>query len=384
MVKKKKIEALTSLRFLVAIHVILFHNISFFDGVPIPLWNFIQHGYIGVSFFFVLSGFILTYNYIDLFDSNQFNSLAFFRSRFLRIYPAYLTALIFSLPLFLYFLLKTLPIFLFFLKSIFVTVLSMALLQSWIPQALGSLNAPGWSVSTEAFLYFSFPFILPKLIEFTRSTLLLMLIGLICWILSLIPPFISSLEFDAITGDLLLPSMQSPYPVWRTFFSSFPVFHLPQFIIGILGAVFLKFRSKISLNITNNNININLLVLAILIILAIIYCTQIIPGRLLNNGLLSPFFALLLFLLSLEKSFLNRILSAKTLIVLGEASYFIYIFQEPIRSWIKLVLSKLNLTFTPSIFLFYLCILCIFSVFFVPFDNRLRSLLKLYFKENEK
>ncbi|TPI24331.1 acyltransferase [Mesorhizobium sp. B3-1-6] len=55
---------LTSLRFFAALYVLAFHSADN-DGAPPPIANFVQNGYFGVSFFFLLSGFTLTRSYFD-------------------------------------------------------------------------------------------------------------------------------------------------------------------------------------------------------------------------------------------------------------------------------------------------------------------------------
>ncbi len=84
---RPRLPALTSVRFLAAFHVALFH-MNEIGVITRPRWLkvFAGIGYVGVSFFFVLSGFILVYTYagrsIVLRD--------FWQTRVARIYPAYL------------------------------------------------------------------------------------------------------------------------------------------------------------------------------------------------------------------------------------------------------------------------------------------------------
>ncbi len=55
----------------------------------IPYGNFFNFGFVGVDFFFVLSGFIITYVHFDDLKSHGINSWKFFKKRFIRIYPIY-------------------------------------------------------------------------------------------------------------------------------------------------------------------------------------------------------------------------------------------------------------------------------------------------------
>ncbi len=61
---RPRLPALTSLRFLAAFHVVIFH-FQAMQVFPGPPWfqKLSSIGYVGVSFFFVLSGFILVYTY---------------------------------------------------------------------------------------------------------------------------------------------------------------------------------------------------------------------------------------------------------------------------------------------------------------------------------
>jgi peptidoglycan/LPS O-acetylase OafA/YrhL len=138
---RPKLDALTGLRFLAAALIVVHHSTAL--RIPIPLWSF-GHG---VSFFFVLSGFILAYVYPRLEDAGAIKQFLVLRAA--RIWPAhvttlFLTAFAFSLPL---------------LTWQFVANITM--LQGWIPSEpwYFSYNAPSWSISTEFGFYLAFPFL---------------------------------------------------------------------------------------------------------------------------------------------------------------------------------------------------------------------------------
>ena len=83
------LKALTSARFFAALHVALYHLIH-----PFKIWGIfapvMSAGYTGVSFFFVLSGFILTYAHGTEYEAGRGNAQKFWIARFARIYPVYL------------------------------------------------------------------------------------------------------------------------------------------------------------------------------------------------------------------------------------------------------------------------------------------------------
>ena len=93
-----RLEGLTSLRFLAALQVILFHLKveRIVSGGPWWYQNFAGIGYIGVNFFFVLSGFILVYTYA----ANHVDPGRFWKARFARVYPAYILSLAVTAPFF--------------------------------------------------------------------------------------------------------------------------------------------------------------------------------------------------------------------------------------------------------------------------------------------
>src|SRR5438270_13969844 len=100
---RPRLPALTSLRFFAALHVMFFHlyamRVTDWTGWRRQISSI---GYVGVSFFFVLSGFILVYTYAD----RPISAVEFWRARFARIYPSYLFSLVFTAPFFFYVMLK--------------------------------------------------------------------------------------------------------------------------------------------------------------------------------------------------------------------------------------------------------------------------------------
>jgi len=231
---RPRLPALTSLRFLAAFHVALFHmnEIGVLQGPP-WLKVFAGIGYVGVSFFFVLSGFILVYTYagrnIVLRD--------FWQTRFARIYPAYLFALLLTSPFWIIGALKMhVPFFAFGERHFALTsALVVLLLQSWVPGAALSWNAVSWSLSVEALFYLIFPFVLLRFGKFSRKVLWTTIP--VCWLAGL-----------AISGGFLaMRPAGAPYVSsadWSAavnFVKFFPLVRLPEFLMGMAcGFLFLR------------------------------------------------------------------------------------------------------------------------------------------------
>lgn len=141
-----QLAALTSLRFFAALSIAIFHlqGIGFGRAYePLAL---------GVSFFFVLSGFVLTYAYGGRGDVKL---RTFFVNRLARIWPAHLVTAAVALALFHSGMIYNADWYPYVLTNLFM-------LHSWIPTTghVFSLNAVTWSISAEMAFYAAFPLVL--------------------------------------------------------------------------------------------------------------------------------------------------------------------------------------------------------------------------------
>ncbi|GAA0571652.1 acyltransferase [Kribbella sandramycini] len=147
-----RVESLTGLRWWAAFFVFTHHmgNLA-----PLPIREFLKLGTSGVTFFFVLSGFVLTWS-----ARPGTSAGTFYRRRFARIVPAHVVALIPALFVFYRF---DPPENLFWIKPVAMTaiVLSLFLLNGWSndPDILYGGNPASWTLSIEAFFYAFFPFL---------------------------------------------------------------------------------------------------------------------------------------------------------------------------------------------------------------------------------
>lgn len=143
-----RLESLTGLRWFAALAVFTLH-VNIFVPLPVigPLAGF---GGTGVAFFFVLSGFVLTWT-----ATHGDTPGRFYGRRFARIWPLLLVTTVLSIGVAHGF------DFLTGSDALFATLTSLVGLQAWFPG--GILNAPNpvaWSLSCEAFFYAVFPFII--------------------------------------------------------------------------------------------------------------------------------------------------------------------------------------------------------------------------------
>lgn len=80
---KPRYEVLDGLRGVAAIMVLLFHCLETY--IPVFGTQHINHGYLAVDFFFVLSGFVIGYAYDDRW--NRMSTWDFFKRRLVRLHP---------------------------------------------------------------------------------------------------------------------------------------------------------------------------------------------------------------------------------------------------------------------------------------------------------
>ncbi len=165
------IKPLTSLRFVAAFWVLLYH---FKDHLGLGLGRFglIADGYLGVDLFFTLSGFILAHVYLTEFEGGRFGYGGFLKNRLARVYPMHLAALGAMLVLFAgaavlgvgesnpdAFRLSDLPAHLF-------------MVHAWGATPSVGWNFPSWSISAEWAAYLLFPLIAAFVLKAKRPALM--------------------------------------------------------------------------------------------------------------------------------------------------------------------------------------------------------------------
>lgn len=139
--------------------VVAFH---FVLRAGIASGSLFSQGYLGVNFFFLLSGFILVYTYVDPVGRMRLTPYDFWVARLARIYPVYLLGFVVAAGPYLFQHHSA-------GASIVTALADIALTQAWIPTPAGTAwNGPGWSLSAEAFFYLAFPFTVLYIARFTR------------------------------------------------------------------------------------------------------------------------------------------------------------------------------------------------------------------------
>lgn len=94
--QKPRYEILDGLRGVAAVLVVAYHLFeTYYEGSPDQPIN---HGYLAVDFFFVLSGFVIGYAYDDRWD--KMSTWNFFKRRLVRLYPMVIFGTLFGAVMF--------------------------------------------------------------------------------------------------------------------------------------------------------------------------------------------------------------------------------------------------------------------------------------------
>ncbi|WP_428330106.1 acyltransferase family protein [Mucilaginibacter sp.] len=328
-----KINQLTFTRFLAALFIVVFH----YGKLATPfnksiLSNVFSNANVCVSFFFVLSGFIMVVAYHHL---KKLNLKEYYINRFSRIYPVYFIALV-----------LTIVINNGWRFDLTGTSLHVLLLQSWVPRYTMVYNYPGWSLSVEAFFYLLFPLLYNYVYNKFRFNNIILAILAFFLISQVCIYLISNTLFDF------------PFPVnlESNFIHYFPLFHLNEFLAGnALGLLFICLIKKNGFSSINRVKNIALILMCTVISLLVLYpnLRQSLEVNF-HNGLFVLFFGPFILWLSLSKNKLTKLLAAKPLVFFGNISYDIYILQYPVFSLLIILNRKFNWGNTP---LFYLSLI---------------------------
>ena len=327
------LPALTSLRFFAAFHVLLYHFLPYYRDHGPFAW-LIGSGYTGVSFFFVLSGFILVYSHAPEYLVSRASTRRFYVARFARVYPIYLLALLVTFALEWRLLLVP--------SHLLAVAADLLMLQSWSIKTAILFLAPAWTLSCEAFFYLVFPLFILRLRPSSLAKALAALTSL--WLVTQLAPI--WYLHHTFGNHLSLWPPEHPSSLLNLIQFT-PIFALPEFLAGmILGWLVLTFPP------TRRAAIIFLFAGPITLALAL-RASGHLPYIMLHNGLLLPAYAAIILGLT-QTAAPSRWLSAKLLILLGESSFALYLFHW-FLAWywpsatIPAVIAKIILAFALSV-----------------------------------
>jgi peptidoglycan/LPS O-acetylase OafA/YrhL len=374
--KPAPLRALTGLRCFAAINIVLFHfsnplwfNFNFYFPVPftarmihIPVLfaPIVNAGFISVSYFILLSGFVLGYNYNARARDGELDRKRFWEARFTRIYPIYLLSLLLSME---------------GLKAEYTThthamfwtglVLTPLLLQGWIPAVATFLNTPAWTMSAEAFYYAIFPWLARSKMPPRIRPYLLKMAGV--WLLGLVPGAL----YIAFNPDGIAHPDRWSYGPWLWALKYTPYAHIFSFIFGVMLANLDAMIPRAS------HVRLWLGLIGFAGLYGILSLGPLVPYAIIHDGLLMPLFALIVLGLAGE-NLLARALGVRPLVFVGEASYCLYLLHFTLWNLIhdSHVLETLGLIrFDPWLSYVLLIALSLVALYFVekPAQRKLRE-----------
>jgi len=298
-----KIDQLTGLRFVAAMAVFLSH--LGLDPNTSMLGRIFAEGYVGVSFFFVLSGFVLSHSYAKKLRHGEIGRRTYVLLRFARLTPLHvLTALPF--------------IFITFpegWKYVAVGLLNLAFLQSWIPHSsvYFSLNGPSWSLSNEMFFYSAFLFL--AFLSFNRLIRFFALLACLVVLTAAVVHF--------TVPSLVLVGSRS---ISHWIFYIFPGFRLLEFVAGML--IFETWSRGFRMPSF-------VFPLAIVSLIAAMSFGQAVPAEFRYSLYYLPFVCILLFSSLNMEGVIRNLLCSRSIVFLGNASFAFYLVHLPILGQMK-------------------------------------------------
>jgi len=274
--------------------------------LPRGLDAILSQGALGVTIFFVLSGFLLTCSHLKDFTFQRLPTIPYYRNfllkRFARIYPVYFAGLVLTLSSSI--MLNDVPVGLSTLL-----ILNITMLHSWFPTlAMQWYGSGSWSISTEVFFYLVFPLALPLFLRIKHRTTLFLALGALV-IVAAAPGLLHNFAF----GDPSVWGFQITYP--------FPPARLSEFLIGILtGLLVLRFNWRVPV-----------LIMLGLLVVGTIYLALTgfrLQGYVAHNWIMLPVIVSVVACLASDpQNFILRWLGAPWMGYLGRISYSFYILQ---------------------------------------------------------
>lgn len=318
--KKSKIESLQGLR-MIAFLIIFTSHIS--DNSIV--------GAGGVSIFLVMSGFLMSYNYVG--DNKKWEDTRKLRGAGVLLFAVNKIKKLYPLHIILLFPALILQIYAYYLKNFTLSEMignlfkiffaNVLLIQSWFPDSsiYFSLNGVSWYLSVTFFCYLAFPLYLKHF-------------GVTSDKKKNLHATISIIIFMIVTAIIVNLRAQN-YIYWFTYIC--PVYRIADFLIGCcLGRAFINREEKYTRQVIAIFSILELIAIIVYIIADVIYV--VFPGIWWKMDLLFlPCSCMLVYLFALNRGILSRIFCNKIVIWIGDISAYMYLFHQIIIKYLKAV-----------------------------------------------
>jgi peptidoglycan/LPS O-acetylase OafA/YrhL len=309
------------------------------------LWLMQASGF-GMTLFFVLSGFVIHYNYARLVTDGRLRGIAaFFWARFARLYPLFL------LMMLVYVLVSQRHVAYWTGRPEEINAIFQALpyfllsIQSWIYKLIdgGALidairggSPPTWSISTEWFFYLAYPLIAWLILRARAPAIILLVVGLWCvlWTSFSTGLYDHSPQIDAWAVGHFGPiagmqNHEDSFVRWLLYVS--PYLRIGEFVLGAMTAQLYIVLQRRDVTRGENMLGGAMFWAAVLSVLLVTYLEyspdvpMTIFRKMNANFALAPSVALLVFCAARYRGAASRLLTSRPAIALGEASYSIYL-----------------------------------------------------------
>lgn len=331
------IPALTGLRFWAAFSIILHHLLISIVPRDTPFETMlVACGSLGMTTFFVLSGFIIHNNYhYKVSDFSIRSYWEFFVARFSRLYPLYLALLLLDVT--------TAERRLNWFGFTFILTFFITMTQSWIYLPGGLLplgfhrSSVSWSVSTEMLIYAAYPALLWVLLKdrsshtarivWVLASILGISLALAC--LNTIPDMIDSLALRTFGWWARQVGEQYTFSIWLMFYS--PYMRFFEFSIGALACHLFLTRRDMSPTLIERRLILFLAAASLLMVASTFFPRTSRPETLRAAFTYTgyyPWIAAMIYACARAPgSWLDRFFSLSPFVTLGEWSYSIYLFH---------------------------------------------------------
>ena len=295
------IPALTGYRAIAAWMIFVLHFFPFNNPLaPEYLKAFIREWHIGVDMFFVLSGFLITFRY---FDQNPINFKKYMVNRLARIYPMYFLV---TLGVFVAFYLQN--DYWNFEKTI-EAILSFTMTKAFFQKYFFTAGiSQGWTLTLEELFYLTAPL---YFILINKKKYWLLVLPVLIFVFGLFLKDISQIDQNS----------------WG-FMQKNISYYIFEFFIGIGLAILVKNRSDLRLKYTRATYFGLFFIALYLLVLPTNFSQSDVMQAVMAIALSGLGIAPLLWGLIFEDTAVKRILSAKTMVLLGKSSYIFYLIHK--------------------------------------------------------
>ena len=334
----KRIDSLQVVRALAFLGVFTSHSgITLFS--PGGVW--------GVSVFFILSGFLMTYSYFytdRLSECGVKCCINFGISKIRKLYPLHIVMLLVAVPLLLRNAIGLSGLKRFYIPSI-EAIINALLIQAWFPNKdiYNSLNGVSWYLSVSLFLYILFPLII-CIVRRYKSKWPAYGVIVITLIIQFLFGFISCLLEKSFSLD--------GFVHWFVYI--FPLSRLEDFIIGVnLGYIFVNSKGDKESSLVKGTF-LEITIVIFLIVQWIAYLVN--SHNTISSAVLDPTMApenwwtlsgywtisscALVYLFALNRGVISRFLTNKVLLFIGNCSANAFLIHKMVFSYLYIFESK--------------------------------------------